>query len=153
MSVGDTILDAEAESGIDENWYLLDNQSICNAFINGQYMSNIRDEPDGQYLFSLCNAGLTYTNNICDLPGYSNPVCYNPKGLANILSLWLVQKHHLVNYNSQYGNEFIIRIPQRPTLRWTRLLSHTLTWGIFSKNKKNAHIVVNDSHFPTPEVE
>ena len=33
--VGDTILAAAAEAGIDENWFLLDNQSTCNAFING----------------------------------------------------------------------------------------------------------------------
>ena len=35
MHVGNTILDAAAETGIDENWCLLDNQLICNAFING----------------------------------------------------------------------------------------------------------------------
>ena len=37
MHVGDTILAAAAEAGIDENWCLLDNQSTCNAFINGKY--------------------------------------------------------------------------------------------------------------------
>ena len=36
MHVGDTILAAAAEAGIDENWCLLDNQSTCNAFINGK---------------------------------------------------------------------------------------------------------------------
>ena len=34
MHMGDTILAAAAEAGIDENWCLLDNQSTCNAFIN-----------------------------------------------------------------------------------------------------------------------
>ena len=34
MHMGDTILSAEAEAGIDENWCLLYNQSTCNAFIN-----------------------------------------------------------------------------------------------------------------------
>ena len=38
MYVGDTILAAAAEAGIDENWCLLDNQSTCNAFINGKYL-------------------------------------------------------------------------------------------------------------------
>ena len=32
--VGNTILAAAADSGIDENWCLLDNQLTCNAFIN-----------------------------------------------------------------------------------------------------------------------
>ena len=56
MHVGDTILDAAAEARIDENMCLLDNQSTCNAFINGKYFSKIRDAPDGQYLRVHFNA-------------------------------------------------------------------------------------------------
>ena len=64
MRVGDTILYAEAEAGIDENRRLLDNQPSCNTFINGKYLLNIRDAPDGQYLRVHCNAGVTYTNRL-----------------------------------------------------------------------------------------
>ena len=96
IPVGDTILAAAAEAGIDENWCLLDNQSTYNAFINGKYLSNIRDAPDRQYLRVQCNAGVTHINNTGDLPGYSYPVWYNPKGIAKILSLGLVQKNHPV---------------------------------------------------------
>ena len=74
MHVGDTILAAAAEAGIDENWCLLDNQSTWNEFINIKYLSNIRDAPDGQYIRVHCNAGVTHTNKIVDLPGYSDPV-------------------------------------------------------------------------------
>ena len=42
IHVGNTILAAAAEAGIDENWCLLDNQSKCNASINKKYLSNIR---------------------------------------------------------------------------------------------------------------
>ena len=56
MHVGDTILAAATEARIDENWCLLNNQSTCNAFINGKYLSNIRDAPDGKYLRVHCNA-------------------------------------------------------------------------------------------------
>ena len=90
MHVGNTVLAAAAEDGIDENWCLLDNQSTCNAFINKKYLSNIRGDPDGKYLRVHCNAGVTHTNKIGDLPRYSDPVWYNPKELANILSLGLV---------------------------------------------------------------
>ena len=34
----DTILYATVEAGIDENWFLLDNKSTCNTFINGKYL-------------------------------------------------------------------------------------------------------------------
>ena len=90
MHVGDTILAAAVEAGIDKNWCLLDNQSTCNAFINGKYLSNIRDAPDGQYLRVHCNAGVTHTNKIGDIPGYYDPMWYNPKGIENILSLGLI---------------------------------------------------------------
>ena len=74
MHVGDTILAAAAEAGIDENWCLLNNQSTCNAFINVKYLLNIRDAPYGKYLRVHCNAGVTHTNKIGGLPGYSDPV-------------------------------------------------------------------------------
>ena len=111
MHVGNTILAAAAEAGIDKNWCLLDNQSTWNAFINGKYLSNIRNAADRKYLRVHCNAGVTHTNKIGDLPGYSDPVWYNPKGISNILSLGLVQKNHPVTYNSKDGNEFVIHSP------------------------------------------
>ena len=116
MHVGNTILAATAEAVINENWCLLKNQLTCNAFINVKYLSNIRDSPDGKYLRVHCNAGVTYTNQIGALPRYSDPVWYKPKVISNILSLGLVQLNHLVTYNIQYGNEFVIHIPQRPTI-------------------------------------
>ena len=104
MQVGDTVMGAAAEALIDENWCLLDNQSTCNAFINRKYPSNIRDAPNEQYLRVHCNAGVTHTNNIGYIPGYSYPVWYNLNGISNILSLGLVHKNHPVTYNSRYGN-------------------------------------------------
>ena len=72
MHVGDTIMSDSAEAGIDKNWCLLVNQLTCNAFINGKCLSNIRDAPDGQYLCVHCNVGVTHTNKIGDLLGYSD---------------------------------------------------------------------------------
>ena len=70
MRVEDTTLDDAAESGNDENWRFLGNESTCNDFINVKYPSNIRNSPDGKYLHVHCNAGVTRTNKIGDLPGY-----------------------------------------------------------------------------------
>ena len=92
MHVGNTILAAAAEAGIDENWCLLDNQLTCNTFINRKYLSNIRDAPDGKYIRVHFNAGVTHTNRIGNPQGYYDPVWYNPKVIANILSLGLVHK-------------------------------------------------------------
>ena len=104
MHLGDTILAAAAEARIDENWCLIENHSTCNAFFNEKYLSNIRDAPGGQYLRVHFNSGVTHTKTIGDLPRYSDPVWYNPKVIAIILSLGLVQKNHPVTYNIQDGN-------------------------------------------------
>ena len=152
IHVGDTILAAAAEAGIDENWCLLNNQSTCNSFINKKYLSNIRDAPGGKYLCVRCNSGVTHTNKIGDLHGYSDSVWYNPKGIANILSLGLFQKNHPVTYNSQYGNEFFIHKLQRPTFKMTKD-------GLFYPDMRNllknkdAHIMVNNSHSPILQVQ
>ena len=118
--MGDAILSDTAEAGINENRCLFDNHLTCNAFINGKYLSNIRDTPNGQYLRVHCNSGVTHTKTIGDIPGYSDPVWYNPKSIANILYLGLVQKNHLVTYSIQDGNCFVIYIPQRPTFNMTK---------------------------------
>ena len=68
LRVGDDILAAAAEAGIDENWCLLENQSICNAFINRKYLPNIIDAPYVKYFCVHCYSGVNYTNNIGDLP-------------------------------------------------------------------------------------
>ena len=148
----DIILYDATEAGIDENWFLIDNQSTCNAFINRKYLSNIRYSPDGKYICAHCNAVVTCTNNIGDLPGYSNPIWYEQKGISNIMSPILVQKHHLVNYNSQYGNVFVFHIPQRPTFNMTKagIFYHNMRHLL--KNKNNAHIIVNNSRSPILQV-
>ena len=48
IPLGDTILAAAVEAGTSENCCLLYNQTTCNAFIMGKYLSNIRYAPDGQ---------------------------------------------------------------------------------------------------------
>ena len=95
---------------------------------------------------------MTHTNNIGDLPGYYDPVWYKPKGISNILSLGLVQKNDPVTYNSLDGNEFVIHSLQRPTFNMTKtgLFYHDMRHLL--KNK-DAHILVNDSHSPIPQVQ
>ena len=152
MHVVDTILADTDEAGIDENWCLLVNQSTCNGLINETYKSNIRDAPDGKYLCAHCNAGVTHTNKIGNLPRYSYPICYNLKGIANIFSLGLVKRNHPVTYKSRDGNYFVIHIPQRLTFKMTNagLFYHDMRYLL--KNKES-HIMVNYLHSPIPKVQ
>ena len=66
-----------------KSWILLDNQSTVNVFYNAGLLRNIRE---GEAHMDIhCNAGVTSTNMVGDLPGYGT-VWYHPKGIANILS-------------------------------------------------------------------
>ena len=70
-----------AESAIHENWCLLKNHSTCNTFINGNYLSNIIDSLNRQYPCFHCNAVVTYTNNIGELP--RSTTLYRNRGNLN----------------------------------------------------------------------
>jgi len=50
-----------------------------------------------------CNAGISTTNMVGDLPGYGT-VWYHESGIANIFSLANVMKNHTVEFNSESGN-------------------------------------------------
>jgi hypothetical protein len=79
----------ESESVLPPGWILLDNQSTVNVFSNPRMLRNIR--PAKTTMNINCNAGVTRTKLIGDLPGHGE-VWYNPSGIANILSLSKVEE-------------------------------------------------------------
>ena len=56
-----------------------------------------------------CNAGSRLTNLISDLPGYGT-VWYDPKAIANILSLWRVRDRYHISYDSSH-RKFVVTKP------------------------------------------
>jgi hypothetical protein len=88
------------------SWILLDNQSTVNVFSNKELLTNIRTTD--RVMNIRCNACVTRTSMIGDLPGYDGEVWYNPKGIANILSLSDVEKFHQVTYDSRAGKAFVV---------------------------------------------
>eukprot|EP00957_Ditylum_brightwellii_P190731 14520309-Ditylum_brightwellii.AAC.1 len=90
---------------INQNWVLLDSQSIVNVFCNATLLTNVRKA--GRSLEIYSNGGSSATDLIGDLAGFKT-VWYQPDGIANILSLASVQKEHHVTYDSQHGNNFLV---------------------------------------------
>jgi hypothetical protein len=88
------------------SWIILDNGSTVNVFSNKKLLKNIR--ATNRVMNIRCNAGVSRTNMIGDLPGYKGEVWYNPEGIANILSLSDVEKYHHVTYDSKAEKAFII---------------------------------------------
>jgi hypothetical protein len=69
---------------ISRNWILLDNQSTVDVFFNGGMLENTRMIDKTMNI--SCNASVTRTNWVGDLPGYGQ-VWYHKKGIVSIVSL------------------------------------------------------------------
>ena len=89
-----------------QDWILLDNQSTVNVFSNRSLLRNIRETT--REMVIRCNAGVTRTRMIGDLPGFAGEVWYNPDGIANILSLSDVKRHYRVTYDSNASGSFLV---------------------------------------------
>jgi hypothetical protein len=83
----------------------MDNQSTVdvfyNVFYNKKLLTIIRKAKT--HMDIHCNAGITSTNLIGDLPGYGE-VWYHPNSIANILSLTRVKDKYRVTFNSGKKN-------------------------------------------------
>ena len=86
-------------------WILLDNQSTVCAFTNGDLLDNIRELDS--WMDIHCNAGVTSTNMIGDLKVLGE-VWYNPKGIANILSMAVVEESFRITYDSNNDMGFSV---------------------------------------------
>ena len=86
-------------------WILLDKQSTVCAFTNSDLLDNIREVDT--WMDIHCNAGVTSTNMVGDLKGFGE-VWYNPKGIANILSMAVVEKSFRVTYDSDSDKGFSV---------------------------------------------
>jgi hypothetical protein len=75
------------------------------VFTNPKLLKNIR--PAKTIMNIRCNAGMTTATEQGDLEGYGT-VWYNPKGIANILSLSRVQEKHRVTYDSAAWGVFSV---------------------------------------------
>ena len=99
----DHVLHQNHGTKVNPTWILLNNQSTVDVFYNLALLHNIRKA--NRHMDIHCNAGVTSTNLIGDLPGYGE-VWFHANGIANILSLARVKEWYQVTYDSMNGNVF-----------------------------------------------
>ena len=91
--------------GILGSWILLVSQLTIDMFSNKKLLTNIRDSK--QTLTLDFNAGRAIETHKGDLKCYGM-VWYFPEGIANLLSLYNVEKKHKVTYDSSMKTGFIV---------------------------------------------
>ena len=84
-------------------WLLLGSQSTVDLIANPKMMVNIRKVRGEDDIWVQCNSGVKIVDRVGDLPGYGT-VCYEPTGIANILSMSRVTKKFRVIFDSEGRN-------------------------------------------------
>jgi len=96
------IVNAEAfiqrEGKLPTKWILLDSCSSVNLISDGTLLRDIHDTDEA--LTVHCNAGVVTVKQKGYFDMYPEPVWYNPKGIANILSLHNVASHYHVAFDN-----------------------------------------------------
>ena len=82
-------------------WLLMDSCSTTDIFANSSLLTNIREAPSP--IWVRCNAGRIKLTQQGSFGNYPHPVWYNPKGVANILSLANVTKQYRVTMERLSG--------------------------------------------------
>jgi len=100
------------KAAIPKSWILLDSQSTVDIFSNKKLITNIRESK--RVLMLHCNAGKVSVTQKGDIRGYGT-VWYYPGGIANILSLYNVQKRHRITFDSADGTRFTVHKEDRST--------------------------------------
>ena len=102
------IISQHNEAYINPNWVLLNSESTDHIFCNEMILIDIKPTTNGKCLRLHSSWGYLDTQQKGKFVGFE--VWYNPKSLANILSVGLVMEQYRVTLDSEDENEFLVHI-------------------------------------------
>jgi hypothetical protein len=122
---------------IPPTWLLLDNQSTIDVFANGDMLEDIHEVDNEMAIAS--NGGTNVTSEMGTLPGYIL-VCYDPVGIANIVSLSRVWEKYHVSFNSDH-NIFVVTKPDGTVFEFRQSDSGLYFYDLTSNKRKGAVMI------------
>ena len=121
---------------------VLDSASTLNLIASKGLLRNIHRVKTTMRV--RCNAGVTTTNLMGWLGDYPNPVWYNPNGVANILSLFLVQRYYWVQYDNEIEDAFHVTMKDGTIIRFKLYRKGLYTYdGHIGKDNEPAWAFIN----------
>jgi hypothetical protein len=124
---------AQPEGHINPNWLLLDSQASCNIITNDKLLSNIRVHPTGKRIKIHCNAGSRLVIQIGELRGFGT-VWFQPKGIANVISLALVSDTHRITLDTSVAQAFFVHKDDGSTRRFDRMACNLYACDLTDKS-------------------
>jgi hypothetical protein len=120
---------------------LLDSCSTLNLISDESMLHDIHEVDKTMHV--RCNAGVTKTNLMGWLGDFLEPVWFNPKGVTNILSLYIVTKYYHVQFDSKQDNALIVTNPNGHVSRFAPTGKGLYAYSGTSKDQLSAWALVN----------
>ncbi len=113
---GAILLNQHNISHINPNWILLDSESTDHIFCSAHFLTDVQTTTDGEMLRLHTSGGTLDTYQKGHFGGLT--VWYNPKCLANILSLALVTEQYRVTLDTEVENAFNVHISEKHIMKF-----------------------------------
>jgi hypothetical protein len=120
---------------------LLDSCSTLNLISDESMLRDIHEVDKTMHV--RCNAGVTKTNLMGWLGDFPEPVWFNPKGVANILSLYIMTKYYHVQFDSKQDNALIVTNPNGHVSRFAPTGKGLYAYSGTSRDQSSAWALVN----------
>ena len=118
---------------ISSSWVLLDSESTISVFKNPRLLLNIRNS--GSQITVHTNGGMQTSTMVGDIPNFGT-VWYNPRSIANILSLAAVRKVCRITMDTAVEPAFLVHRRDGSIMKFFEFTSGLCYHDTFKKDVK-----------------